>query len=592
MLAAESRANTSGRPWRLVLRAVRRALAVPEDEDQPRFSGFGCAVVLLGVASLITVLMFVLFTGDIRREMARDAGRTVQRIELILDDVLWGLDTSGTTSPTGCTRATYDWLVTRSLSSRVLDQLHWLPASLEGACSPLTGPSDTVTGPVRTARSDLQGLDQSVILASSTNRPASLLVARTLPDASLLVAEIYGERLADAISTHGANVARVMLTRWDGATLHDWSHAQTPSQDWLPPGEAGESDGIGTQWLASVARSERLPIAITLIARPDALLERVRNRLLLVVLLIVGLSTAVISAINRMLSGRASIERRLRQALRKREFEPVIQPIVNAETGACIGGEILMRWRHPARGLLAPVEFMAVAEQTGLIIEMTHLIMKQARDVLADVRRSNPGLYFTFNVVAAQLRDPGFPDALDRIFDRHSLPPANVVIEVVEREAIDANVRDTLVQLRGRGYRIAIDDFGTGQSSLAILPSVPADILKIDREFVSAIDCNRLNLPVLNAIVDMATQLGLHTVAEGVETIAQHEYLLSRGVQSIQGYLIGKPMLVADFARWLHANAHHSSYRRIVPPVKDPAPVRSWSMSPRPTIMLDDFVAV
>jgi c-di-GMP phosphodiesterase len=125
---------------------------------------------------------------------------------------------------------------------------------------------------------------------------------------------------------------------------------------------------------------------------------------------------------------------------------------------------------------------------------------------------------------------------------------------MIERDAVDARVGAGLKELRRRGYRIAIDDFGTGQSSLSVLAKIECDRLKIDREFVRAIDEDASNRPVLDAIIDLARRLNLPTIAEGVETQAQRAYLSAQGVGALQGYLIARPMAVADFVIWLGDN--------------------------------------
>ena len=218
-----------------------------------------------------------------------------------------------------------------------------------------------------------------------------------------------------------------------------------------------------------------------------------------------------------------------------------------------------MRWDHPVRGLVPPIEFIDQAEQTGLIVPMTEILMRKARDRLATALKEFPDLYFSFNVTVGQLADPRFPDFLDRMFDEQSLPPRNVMLEMIERDAVDARVSAGLTQLRLRGYRIAIDDFGTGQSSLSVLSKIECDRLKIDREFVRAIDEDATNRPVLDAIIELARRLNLPAIAEGVETQAQRAYLSARGVAALQGYLIAKPLPVSEFLIWLGDNHEWAS---------------------------------
>lgn len=258
-----------------------------------------------------------------------------------------------------------------------------------------------------------------------------------------------------------------------------------------------------------------------------------------------------VSGANRAIARRASRHRQLTTALRKRRFVPVVQPIVDATTGACLGAEVLMRWKHPSRGLVPPLEFIDYAERSGLIVPMSDLLMRTARDQLAELAAARPSLVFSFNATPAQLRLPDFAASLLDVFDGAPIGPSRVVIELTERDLVDAQVRDQLTRLRALGFRIAIDDFGTGQSSLALLQDLPVDRLKIDREFVRTVEPGVGDPPVLDAIIDLAHRLELGMIAEGVETPMQQAWLRARGVQALQGYLTGRPMTVIDFRTWL-----------------------------------------
>ena len=249
--------------------------------------------------------------------------------------------------------------------------------------------------------------------------------------------------------------------------------------------------------------------------------------------------------------GRIRDTARLAAALRKREFIPYVQPILDTATGRCVGGEVLMRWQHPHRGVLAPGEFIEAAERSGLIEPMSELVMASAALQLAPLARIDPGLSFSFNVTAGQLRRPGFADGLGQWFNSDSLPSSQVVLELTERDAVDPLAARALQAVHKAGWRIAIDDFGTGHSSLAVLESLPIDRIKIDRAFVRTIDEQTVRRPVLDAIIQLSAQLRMPLVAEGVETESQRAYLAERGVQWIQGFLMARPMSVAAFARWL-----------------------------------------
>ena len=248
---------------------------------------------------------------------------------------------------------------------------------------------------------------------------------------------------------------------------------------------------------------------------------------------------------------RARLVHRLEHALHKRQFEPWVQPIVDLGSGRCVGGEVLMRWAHPQRGIVSPGEFIEVAEQTGLIAGMSQLVMTRAAHRLAPLARQHRQLYFSFNLTPDQLRAPLIVQTLTELFNPETLPRGQVLLELTEREIVDPTAQGALAALHRAGWRIAIDDFGTGHSSLSLLERLPIQRLKIDRAFVASIGSHSASRPVLDAIIGLARDLDIRLIAEGVETQDQWDYLAARGVGSAQGYLIARPMPLPAFEQWL-----------------------------------------
>ena len=267
-------------------------------------------------------------------------------------------------------------------------------------------------------------------------------------------------------------------------------------------------------------------------------------------------TAAVLLSFNRHYRRISSRSLRLERALKKRRFAPVVQPIVDAKTQACVGVEILMRWKHPLRGLIAPAEFIDYAERSGLIVPMSDLLMRLAHRQLSEIAIAYPHLYFSFNVTPTQLRTPNFAQSLLDIFDGQPIGPSRVLLELTERDLVDDQICIEMARLRAHGFSIAIDDFGTGQSSLAVLQNLVIDKLKIDRAFVSTVSDKADGQPVLDAIVTLAHRLNLTMVAEGIETPAQRDYLSDKGVQSLQGYLFSRPLTPLDFSTWLAQRTH------------------------------------
>lgn len=255
------------------------------------------------------------------------------------------------------------------------------------------------------------------------------------------------------------------------------------------------------------------------------------------------------------LLARVRLGERIARGLRKRQFEPHVQPQVDLATGRCVGAEVLVRWRHPVRGLIGAAEFIEEAERSGLIVPMTELIVRRAAQRLAPAARADRSLRFAFNVTPIDLSRPGFVSLLNAEFHAQTVPREQVVLEVTERDALDEVAQQRIVELRAAGWKVSIDDFGTGHSSLALLERLHVDELKIDQAFVRTVDARTVSRPVLDAITALGRDLRVPLIAEGVETAAQAAYLAARGVQHGQGYLFAKPMPIEAFERWLLANA-------------------------------------
>lgn len=239
------------------------------------------------------------------------------------------------------------------------------------------------------------------------------------------------------------------------------------------------------------------------------------------------------------------LQNRIRRAVQNDEFELFYQPIVSATTGEVAGLEALLRWRTPT-ALYSPGAFLSYLEQSALIVPVGERVIEQAVADYGRWMRDVPGarkLVGSLNLSRVQFRSPNLVDGLLRSLEEHGLPPSRLVIEVTETAVSDDIVlmSKTLDRLRETGIHVAIDDFGVGQSSLSSLYELPADILKIDGTFVARIDGSG-SQPVIEAILNMAHAVGLHTTAEGVETEAQRAFLAEAGCDFLQGYLLGRPV--------------------------------------------------
>ena len=239
------------------------------------------------------------------------------------------------------------------------------------------------------------------------------------------------------------------------------------------------------------------------------------------------------------------LERDIREALELGQFRLAYQPKVNVHINQLQGLEALLRWKSPTRGTVNPRDFISVAEESGHIIPLGYWVLNEVCQTINAWRAKGLTLVpVSVNVSARQFQQPDFHKRIAEVLHKHDIDPSLIEIELTEglmMEDTEAAQRE-LSQLKKIGLRISIDDFGTGYSCLSYLRRFPIDVLKIDRSFVMEIGCNRDGESIIDAIISLARSLRLETVAEGVETPAQLNYLLDHGCHVVQGYLFGKPM--------------------------------------------------
>ena len=226
------------------------------------------------------------------------------------------------------------------------------------------------------------------------------------------------------------------------------------------------------------------------------------------------------------------------------------QPIVSLADHTVIGAEALVRWRHPRRGPIPPEEFIALAEESGLIVPLGLQVIEESCRRLAAWDARLPGLHLAVNVAGRQLKQPGFVGAVVAALASAGVDPGRLILEVTERVMVDDDPqsRRTLDELRGLGVRIAIDDFGTGLSSLNGLRELPIDLLKIAKPFVDGLGHGEEQRAFVRAIVQLGDSLGLDMVAEGVERPEQAVALAELGCPSGQGFLFSGSVRAGEFA--------------------------------------------
>jgi len=260
--------------------------------------------------------------------------------------------------------------------------------------------------------------------------------------------------------------------------------------------------------------------------------------------------TAVMQARSeRWLQLSAALDR----AIEHDELVVMYQPIVRLATGRVEGAEALLRWRHPVLGAISPAEFIPVAESAGQIRVIGTWVLRQACTQAAGWEFARRGWVMSVNVSFIQLRSKDFVALVGGVLNATGLPGRCLELELTESVAMGdvATVKETAGQLQSLGVRIAIDDFGTGYSSMAYLRRLEFNKLKIDQSFVRNIGRDATDESIVTAIITLAHSLGMETQAEGVETSLQRDFLLRRGCDFLQGWLVSKAKAPADWGQWL-----------------------------------------
>ena len=266
--------------------------------------------------------------------------------------------------------------------------------------------------------------------------------------------------------------------------------------------------------------------------------------------------------LNERASERLMLEGALRQAIEKDELIVYYQPQLDMQTGEVFGVEALLRWNHPQRGMILPSEFIPLAEETGLIVPIGKWVLECAcEQAVAWCKAGLPRIHMAVNISGRQFHQTGLVDDLEDLLCRAGLEPCWLDLELTESILMD-NVEDSISimeQISRLGVQLSIDDFGTGYSSLAYLKKFPIRYLKIDRSFISDVPHNLEDAAIAVAINDLARNLRLEVIAEGIETNEQHEFLRANGCRYGQGFLFSTPLPPDQLAVFLrqHATGRH-----------------------------------
>lgn len=334
------------------------------------------------------------------------------------------------------------------------------------------------------------------------------------------------------------------IARSKGHISSEWISAYQPNQS--------ETQIIGSNLVSFYAVPEH-NIAGLAASNKAVIWERLSSIAIYIITLSLLASLFLTSGVVMLSRHQAGPKKRLLDGLKKKEFFLHFQPIFDITTGQCVSAEALIRWRRPDGSIDEPLLFIPSMEKYGLMPAMTKFVMREAAETMRPLLKRHPTFRLSINFSPADLVKDCPLKAIQEMLNEMGAHACNLIIEITERSYLDTEkTRDIISEIRKTGVSIMIDDFGTGYSNLATLHSIQVDGLKMDRIFTESVDTTAATHNVANSIIQMAHNLGLGLVAEGVETTAQLAFLKAHGVKYAQGFLLGKPMSAEDLLSLLN----------------------------------------
>ena len=360
---------------------------------------------------------------------------------------------------------------------------------------------------------------------------------------------IHGELLLDvfegnrevSLASVNTSTERLLLTR--GVFKKEWLRP-------LPKG--GYATFFDGEYVVAIRRSKEFDW--TSVAAVPVKYVEIRSKKLSMALLPVGIAAGILLAIAFYFFAKqqTSWPSILRLALKRKEFFLEYQPLIDLQTGRCVGAEALMRWRRANGKLISPDLFIPIAEESHLILRITGRVLELIERDVPKLIQDHPDFHVAINLSAADLESANIVASLRGLTDRTLIKPKHLMVEATERGFINTELaNDVARDLRNMGVSVAIDDFGTGYSSLSYLTTFQVDYLKIDKSFIDTIGTEAATSTVVLHIIEMAKSLNIKMIAEGVETEMQAEFLRERGVQYAQGWFFAKAMPIHELAQFL-----------------------------------------
>ena len=480
-------------------------------------------------------------------ELEITAKRVIRLTEMRLGHVIEGLDALVTRGVTTCADA--DRAAMHEVSFRVVPIKEMSVVAPGGAtlCTNLDvalGQRQVVSVPIENARQDVV-----VEVVRLNERDNLVRVRRASINGAWIAALVPIEMLVPRTSSTGGPVlVSVTLTTSDGTVVGD------------RPVEKSEDNG-GEARLTAQMKSDRFGFLVT----TSMVRERVfagSADLASVASLGTGLGTALVLGLVAFWVWRPRHDpaAELARAIRNDEMVPYYQPIVDLTTARVVSAEVLVRWRKPDGTVVPPVQFIPLAESSGLIIELTRALMRRVCAEAGAVIGAQPNFRIGFNLSAQHFLDEAVVDDVRTIFGGSQIALSQVLLEVTERQPLEnlTMARRVIASLQGLGVSVGIDDLGTGHSGLSYMLKLGVDFIKLDKIFVDAIGTERYSTTIIETLVTLARDMHMEIIAEGVETFEQVQHLRDRGIRKAQGYVFAPPLPGKSFLALLQAQAPRS----------------------------------
>jgi sensor c-di-GMP phosphodiesterase-like protein len=396
------------------------------------------------------------------------------------------------------------------------------------------------------------------LLTSATATPGIMLEVTKLPGRNERFLRIRKIGQPDKPALAALVPASLLLPQTSAQGGRSLGATGIAMADGTPLGDSGMTPGSATQeaQFFDTLRSKQYPLVIT-VSLPRSGVGANYDDLRRIGIVIAGCIALVILLFALLLAKREPPDSNaeIARAIRDDEFVPYYQPVVDLQSGRLLGAEVLVRWRAPDGTMIEPGAFVLLLESSGLVLEFTRKLMRRVRKELADAVGPRPYMAIAFNVAPRHFDDALILHDVATIFDGSGIRLSQIVLELTERhEVVDlTNMRRTIAALQRVGCKVAIDDVGTGHSGLSYILKLGVDIIKMDKMFVEAIGSEGHSKAIIETLIDLAKNMRMEIIAEGVETFDQVTYLRERGIGAAQGYVFAPALPASTFLQLLEA---------------------------------------